>query len=255
MGKASRKKKQHRLAPSYTEQLLSRADPALRKFYKSACREQEKRTRARLEKDDPMSAIRAALDSIRSLEQLALNLQLDFSPQLACRQGCSFCCYPPVSANLPEVLNLVAYLKTQTSPETFDRLRQKVRERAEQTQAMTTAERHRISLACPFLEDGKCSVYPARPLACRGFNSRDVAACEKAFQAPEEPPQIPAFLPLLLAAQAVKDGLRLGIEASGLPSELLDLTKACDLVMDDLDGVAQGFIEGRGLDSSARAFE
>ncbi|MCA9791797.1 MAG: YkgJ family cysteine cluster protein, partial [Candidatus Eremiobacteraeota bacterium] len=211
--------------------------------------------RARLEKDDPMSAIRAALDAIRSLEQLGLSLQLDFSPQLACRQGCSFCCYPPVSASLPEVLNLVAYLKTQTSPETFQRLRQKVRERAEQTQTMTTAERHRISLACPFLEEGKCSVYAARPLACRGFNSRDAAACEKAFEEPDKPPQIPAFLPLLLAAQAIKDELRQGIESAGLPAELLDLTKAADLVMDDPDGIAAAFVEGRSLGPAAQAFQ
>ena len=36
-------------------------------------------------------------------------------------------------------------------------------------------------LPCPLLVASECSVYPVRPLDCRAYNSRSVAACRDAF--------------------------------------------------------------------------
>jgi hypothetical protein len=46
---------------------------------------------------------------------------------------------------------------------------------------MSVADRARAAVPCPLLDTkkGTCTVHPVRPLLCRGYNSYDVAACER----------------------------------------------------------------------------
>jgi hypothetical protein len=87
-------------------------------------------------------------------------------------------------------------------------------------------ERDRIRRRCPLLVDDRCSVHSVRPLACRGWNSFDVSACEKDSLRPEEDAsvEIPA-LPYS-AARALCFGIVAGLRLRALEYELVHLPTA-----------------------------
>lgn len=78
----------------------------------------------------------------------------------ACKEGCSFCCYMPTMIYEHEAERL-AYASgrnvAQLSVKPVSR-------------ALEDAKRY-SGTACPFLKEGKCSVYDARPLICRLHHS------------------------------------------------------------------------------------
>lgn len=181
-------------------------------------------------------------------------LHRDFQPELACRAGCDMCCYPPVSATVPEVANIVAYLLTQVSEEELERLERRVEEVAEQVEPMSGPERSACNIACPYLQGGRCSIYPVRPLACRGFNSNDRSVCEEVFANPGDPPMVPAFVPLIVTAQGMKEGLFHGLQAGGLPKPMLDLVKGSKKLLGRFDETLEEWLQGRDVFADCQPF-
>src|SRR3569623_3215541 len=94
---------------------------------------------------------------------------------VACHDGCAHCCYQAVGVSVPEALALEAYVRATRSPAEREELAARVRQADQRTRGLTSAQRLSPELPCPFLEvaDGRCTVYEARPLACRGTNSLD----------------------------------------------------------------------------------
>jgi hypothetical protein len=82
-------------------------------------------------------------------------------PYVACRKGCSACCHMDVSITLAEAERLAS-----ASGRPMNR---HVRPLSEHTPRHTVAP-------CPFLVEGACSVYEARPFACRAHFSFDTSA-------------------------------------------------------------------------------
>ncbi|OMD71855.1 YkgJ family cysteine cluster protein [Paenibacillus odorifer] len=77
---------------------------------------------------------------------------------LACGEGCSNCCQnTQVPINEIELMGLSWYVSEEMDSETFQRITPQLINHLETT-------------ACPFLLDGRCSVYEVRPIACRVFN-------------------------------------------------------------------------------------
>ena len=77
------------------------------------------------------------------------------SRQPACRAGCSACCRQGIPVSSLEVQGLRWVALTQLSP------------RAGRSVGLALADQDAVS--CPFLVDGSCAVYVARPMACREF--------------------------------------------------------------------------------------
>lgn len=251
MGKASRRKKKEK--KRIPDPGIPNLDAAVRRFFESVFQDQTSRTGEWLKEDSSREGLRRTGARVcGTFEEIQVSMQHNLQPRLDCGKGCAFCCYPPVSANLPEILNLLAYLEENGMVE---EARLRVREVYERTQAMTAHERNTTSIACPMLVDGACSVYPARPLACRGFNSADAGACEAGYLNPKAPPSIPSFTPLLVAAQGLKLGVREGLAEERLESELLDLTKALHMLLEgDADDLVARWRAGEKVFRPARAF-
>ena len=75
-----------------------------------------------------------------------------------------------------------------------------------------------------------CIAHAARPASCRGFNSRDVQACEKSLR--QRDVQIPVYkLQYQIFAEAHL-GLRQGLADAGLPSPHLELTAALRIALE-----------------------
>jgi hypothetical protein len=81
----------------------------------------------------------------------------------------------PVRLSLAEALYLWSWLHRSLTGADFDDLRERC-----QAAGRSLARGHRSHPRCPLLVDDRCVGHPARPLACRGWNSADAQACREA---------------------------------------------------------------------------
>lgn len=98
---------------------------------------------------------------------LAERVQRAVLPHTACRKGCSHCCHQAVTIHTEEAKRIA-----QSTG------RKMVFARMELDRSLVVTKYMRVP--CPFLEDGKCSIYQIRPLSCRlYFNiSDDPSLCD-----------------------------------------------------------------------------
>lgn len=98
-----------------------------------------------------------------------------------CATGCAFCCYHPVDITVPEALAMAHYLRAMRPQADLAATHARVAERASKVQNLSFEAHARAKVPCALLVDGICSVYPARPFACRAWHSMSVARCETIF--------------------------------------------------------------------------
>lgn len=143
-----------------------------------------------------------------------------------CAAGCDTCCHiHVVFASVPEVLRLARHLRETRTPEDLTRVVDAVTLRARSFAPMSIEQRARAKEPCALLQDGACSVHPARPLNCRGFNSCDVAKCKTAFERADPTLPLPVELTQFATCRNVWLGHMTGTYAAGLdpgPYELMN---------------------------------
>ena len=152
------------------------------------------------------------------------------SPPLACREGCAWCCHKHVGTTSPEVFRIADYLQRHLTPQEFQTIRDRIIQRDEQRKGLREDRWSAARLPCSLLVDDRCSVYPVRPLTCRGFNSSDARQCEN-WVKKRERAEIPIYEPQHRLATFILDGLRAGLSESGLPDDLLELTAALRITL------------------------
>ena len=152
------------------------------------------------------------------------------SPPLACQEGCAWCCHKLVGTTVPEVFRIADYLQRHLTPQEFQIVRDRIIQRDEQRKGLREDRWSAARLPCSLLVDDRCSVYPVRPLTCRGFNSSDARQCER-WVKKRERVEIPIYEPQHRLATFILDGLRAGLSESGLPDDLLELTAALRITL------------------------
>jgi Fe-S-cluster containining protein len=81
--------------------------------------------------------------------------------------------------------------------------------------AMDHDERWSARIPCALLgDDGKCTIYEARPLRCRAFHSYSVATCREAFAGATEPDPVTNDA-LDRACDAAESGFDAALEERG----------------------------------------
>lgn len=100
---------------------------------------------------------------------------------LDCRRGCDYCCRLPVESCRAEASRALEFARDHLSAARFSDLKHRIREAAA-AYPLPLERPPAMNPRCPFLEQSACLVYPARPLACRGWNSTDVSACRAAYE-------------------------------------------------------------------------
>ncbi len=251
MGKSSGRKKAKKLRNVFRPEVPS----ARQEIQHTAQRRVEQYAVEALSQDrSPMAVVRLGLEAVRNCEGVAETLHREFQPELACREGCDYCCYPPVAATVPEVANIVAYVLSQMSEDQQQELQGRVQNVLQETSGLNGRERSRRNIACPYLENGRCAVYPVRPLACRGFNSIDREVCEAVFANPADPPKVPTFVPILASAQGTKEGLAAGLLRHGLSTPIVDLVKGSAKLFEALDENLDHWLEGQDVFVDCKPF-
>jgi Putative zinc- or iron-chelating domain len=113
---------------------------------------------------------------LAKLIELATQFSDRLLPYSACRHGCAHCCYIAVQVSQSE-----AELLARASGRKLQKPKQPI------TELYWLAERS-YAHPCPFLKEGRCSVYAARPMTCRTCLNMDDTPlqCELAPDSPSE---------------------------------------------------------------------
>lgn len=90
-----------------------------------------------------------------------------FETVAACQKGCAHCCHIPVTLSRSEA-DLISRASGRAITAPLRPVRTRELLNAEDVAAATAhLQRWKTGIPCPFLVDSTCSVYEARPLACR----------------------------------------------------------------------------------------
>ncbi|NTZ86224.1 YkgJ family cysteine cluster protein [Burkholderia metallica] len=113
-----------------------------------------------------------------------MDAKLAESPaHIDCEAGCSHCCYYHVLITPAEAFALAAFIEALPAAE-LESIQARLTATAAHVAPLSQNEYITTNIPCAFLDSGRCTVYSMRPNACRGFHSRDVAVCKRAFDNP-----------------------------------------------------------------------
>lgn len=97
---------------------------------------------------------------------------------IACRAGCGACCHVPVGLLAHEVLIVAHHVQLHFSPTDLEALIDRTAVHRVAVAGRSNLERTLLRRPCALLKEGSCSVYEARPEACRSHHSHNAAACQ-----------------------------------------------------------------------------
>jgi Fe-S-cluster containining protein len=162
--------------------------------------------------------------------------------QHACAAGCDFCCYLPVDVLAPEAFRIAAHLQQTRSPEELA------------TVVYRLGAQGQLDFGihpCVFLANGRCSIYEARPMVCRGYNSLSKERCEAYHHDASVDLKGTKDRVAGRLAEAIEDGVVAGLEALGLDAQWYELPSAVLRALETSDGPvrwARGEVVFQGCD-------
>lgn len=162
-----------------------------------------------------------------------VSIQMEGQPPIACHPGCDACCVLRVVATAPEILLISQYvLATKSAYAKIDvDLAKRIAECDTVTGGLNEGDRLALQRHCPYIENGICLIYSARPLACRGHASYDKCACTDAAAGRGVDFQI--SMPHLAVRSLVQNALLSALRDAGLAWRLYELNKAVNLALSD----------------------
>lgn len=163
------------------------------------------------------------------------------SPQRAthaCAAGCCFCCYLPVDVTVPEALSIMAYSQTALAPEAFAAMQRHIMATAAKVRGLSFEEHAQAHIPCALLVDGRCSVYPSRPLACRAWNSTSVDRCKEVFYGDPVTMLPPLDTCAYEEVWSVARGVAAGIKQARLDSKTYELHSILQRLVEQPEAVS-----------------
>jgi Fe-S-cluster containining protein len=150
-----------------------------------------------------------------SLQRVTELVQSD--TPLACRAGCSYCCrHLVVGTSAPEVFIIALYLTSPHAAVPLPVIWQRLEEHVSKTRGVVNRDRGGVRMECPFLIEHQCSIYPVRPLLCRGYNSYSIEECREHHDRYPEETKVSKCVPYFELPKAVDTGMRMALVELGL---------------------------------------
>ena len=156
--------------------------------------------------------------------------------EVACRTGCAYCCYVPrVLVTLPELARIVEHVRQWPIDQIASlKVRLDAHILAQSSDVASPARRP----PCPLLVGQSCSVYDARPLVCRAQHAFDARECQTICETGAgETTQLTVVLDVV---QGAATGVATGFRDRGMRADLLDLSRALLLALDNPKILMQG---------------
>jgi hypothetical protein len=174
-------------------------------------------------------------------DQLARQRRADlqFGRQMAeveCRKGCAFCCHLNVTATALEAMHIAATLRMGGRTD----LERSVSAASEVLSGLDPGSRLARKSPCPLLVQGACSIYQARPIACRTLLSLSARACDRHFNADNKTAEpTPSLVTPRVIGSAFLTGEIAALQDLGLAGHLVELTAAVALLLRDPTALAR----------------
>ncbi len=166
--------------------------------------------------------------------------------QLACKQGCSWCCHFSVDVRAVEAMTIADYVEREFS------LRDKLQLKAELTtnarilSRFDDVQRAHHNIKCPFLKDGGCRIYPVRPQTCRNYHATDATGCRTSFENPDNDDIAPDYAPLVYqSGGAHVDAFSAALSEAGYDIAAYEMNAALLRVFNDSKDVQERFMTHR----------
>ncbi len=206
------------------------------------------RTREVVAARDPQHLIALVAEAAALAEGLLAALRERDPPEApaACREGCAYCCHYQVAVSPPEAFAIAAHLRATRNADDLAELAATCARLAAEERGFDPAARIRARRPCVLLADGRCSIYAARPLACRGANATDAATCEAALDGADV--AVTLYVHQANAMKAAARGLN---HAADARDGHLELTAALAVTLEDEDAAAR-WLAGEPLFADAR---
>jgi Fe-S-cluster containining protein len=153
---------------------------------------------------------------------------------LACREGCTWCCYFTVDVRAAEVFRILDFVEQSFTPEEKARVYAEVRANSVALRNLGEGERVTRNVKCPFLHEGRCTTYAARPQSCRNYHATNVAGCRQSYEEPENLDIDPDFAPgVYQAGGAHVEAVSAAMREAGYDVNAYELNCALDAALSD----------------------
>jgi Fe-S-cluster containining protein len=116
---------------------------------------------------------------------------------LACKKGCAWCCYFSVDVRPVEALNILEFMQETFPAAEQRRLHAEIEANSRVLGPLDEMLRMQQTIKCPFLADGRCSIYAARPQTCRNYHATSSAGCQQSYEQPDNLDIEPEYAPLV----------------------------------------------------------
>jgi len=186
-------------------------------FYSDGYRLAQSAIEEGLTNETLFSAIESLYDAIDGLNDSIIALAERQNIKVACFKGCHWCCHQAVFANSYELHFLSEKIKKDFNPEDLTAVIAKTDAKYLITSNLSDEAILKYKAPCPLLQEGACSAYAARPMACRIYLSTKLQTCLEFYHHPENETNFPALIDLpLRAGQMMNEGFRAALKESGI---------------------------------------
>jgi Fe-S-cluster containining protein len=163
---------------------------------------------------------------------------------LACRAGCAWCCYFTVDVRAAEVFAILDFVERSLTAAERARIHAEVRANSSVFRALDEFERATRNVKCPFLDEGRCAIYAARPQSCRNYHATNAAGCERSYDDPEDLDIDPEFAPgVYQAGGAHVEAFSAAMRDAGYDVDAYELNCALDAALSEV-GARERFESG-----------
>jgi Fe-S-cluster containining protein len=163
---------------------------------------------------------------------------------LACRAGCTWCCYFTVDVRAVEVFSILDYIGHSLPPDEKARIYAEIRTNSAALRDLDEDQRMTRNVKCPFLNGGRCTIYPARPQSCRNYHATDATGCQRSFEDPGNLDIDPEFAPAVYqAGGAHVEAFSTALREAGFDANVYELNCALDAAIAD-PGARERFESG-----------
>ena len=153
---------------------------------------------------------------------------------LACRAGCSWCCYFTVDVRAAEVFRILDFVEQLFTPAEKAQVYAEVRANSAELRKLREGERVTRNLKCPFLREARCIIYAARPQSCRNYHATNVAGCQQSYEEPDNLDIDPDFAPgVYQAGGAHVEAFNTGMSDAGYDVNAYELNCALDAALSE----------------------
>ncbi len=154
---------------------------------------------------------------------------------LACRAGCTWCCHFSVDVRAVEVFSILDFVERTFTIEEKARVYAEVRTNSAALKNLGEIERMRRNVKCPFLNEGRCTIYAVRPQTCRNYHATNVAGCQQSYEDPHNLDIDPDFAPWVYqAGGAHVDAFSTAMRDAGYDVSAYEFNSALDAAMSEL---------------------